>query len=79
VRVADPSQREAEATQPQDDFVALFAWVFGYEKTQARAPAYPGTTGGPVRISVPVHGATTLKLGLQRHLMKLAGIGKSDL
>ena len=36
-------------------------------------------TGSPVRISVPVHGATTLKLGLQRHLMKLAGIEESDL
>jgi predicted RNA binding protein YcfA (HicA-like mRNA interferase family) len=35
--------------------------------------------GSPVRISVPVHGATTLKLGLQRHLMKLAGIEESDL
>ena len=75
----DPSQRAAQATQPEDDFVALFARVFGYEKTQVLAPAYPGTTGSPVRISVPVHGATTLKLGLPRHLMKLAGIEESDL
>jgi predicted RNA binding protein YcfA (HicA-like mRNA interferase family) len=30
--------------------------------------------GTPARISVPVHGNTPLKIGLQRHLMKLAGI-----
>jgi predicted RNA binding protein YcfA (HicA-like mRNA interferase family) len=30
--------------------------------------------GGPVRISVPIHGNQSLKLGLQRHLMKLAGL-----
>ena len=35
--------------------------------------------GVPVRISVPVHGDTTLKGGLQRHLMKLTGIEESDL
>jgi predicted RNA binding protein YcfA (HicA-like mRNA interferase family) len=31
-------------------------------------------TGTPVRISVPVHANESLKLGLQRHLMKLAGL-----
>ena len=36
-------------------------------------------TGVAVRISVPVHGDTSLKQGLQRHLMKLAGIDESDL
>jgi predicted RNA binding protein YcfA (HicA-like mRNA interferase family) len=30
--------------------------------------------GSPVRISVPIHGNEPLKLGLQRHLMKLAGL-----
>lgn len=30
--------------------------------------------GTPVRISVPVHGNESLKIGLQRHLMKLAGL-----
>lgn len=28
----------------------------------------------PVRISVPIHGNSALKAGLQRHLMKLAGL-----
>lgn len=32
-----------------------------------------------LRISVPVHGNSSLKLGLQRHLMKLAGIGEDEL
>ena len=30
--------------------------------------------GNPARISVPVHGNTPLKVGLQRHLMELGGI-----
>jgi predicted RNA binding protein YcfA (HicA-like mRNA interferase family) len=35
--------------------------------------------GQPERISVPVHGNTPLKIGLQRHLMDLADLGESDL
>ena len=31
------------------------------------------------RISVPVHGNKPLKVGLLRHLMKLAGIDESEL
>lgn len=30
--------------------------------------------GSPIRISVPIHGNESLKVGLQRHLMKLAGL-----
>jgi predicted RNA binding protein YcfA (HicA-like mRNA interferase family) len=36
--------------------------------------ARPGTS---VRLSIPVHGSTKLKSGLQRHLMKLAGLPAS--
>ncbi|MFZ5932381.1 MAG: type II toxin-antitoxin system HicA family toxin [Pseudomonadota bacterium] len=32
-----------------------------------------------VRISVPVHGSAVLKLGLLKHLMKVAGIDESEL
>lgn len=35
--------------------------------------------GNLVRISVPVHANAPLKLGLLKHLMKLAGIDESDL
>jgi predicted RNA binding protein YcfA (HicA-like mRNA interferase family) len=35
--------------------------------------------GNPARISVPVHGNTPLKTGLQRHFMKTAGIDESEL
>jgi predicted RNA binding protein YcfA (HicA-like mRNA interferase family) len=35
--------------------------------------------GHSARISVPVHGNKTLKQGLQRHLMKIAGIDESEL
>ena len=36
-------------------------------------------SGSVVRISVPVHGVTSLKRGLQKHLMKLGGIDESEL
>ena len=36
-------------------------------------------TGSPLRISLPVHGNAPLKLGLQKHLMKIAEIGEEDL
>ena len=35
--------------------------------------------GHTVRLSVPIHGNSSLKLGLQKHLMKLAGIDENDL
>ena len=35
--------------------------------------------GNIARISVPVHGNAPLKIGLQRYLMKIAGIDESDL
>jgi predicted RNA binding protein YcfA (HicA-like mRNA interferase family) len=33
-----------------------------------------GKAGSKVRISVPIHGNESLKIGLQRHLMRLAGM-----
>jgi predicted RNA binding protein YcfA (HicA-like mRNA interferase family) len=38
-----------------------------------------GKYGDPNRITVPVHGNTSLKIGLQKHLMKLSGIDESEL
>jgi predicted RNA binding protein YcfA (HicA-like mRNA interferase family) len=38
-----------------------------------------GRAGSDVRLSVPLHGNQTLKTGLLRHLMKMAGISESDL
>ncbi|MFQ5436043.1 MAG: type II toxin-antitoxin system HicA family toxin [Anaerolineae bacterium] len=35
--------------------------------------------GNPARISIPIHGNRSLKIGLQRHFMKLAGIEESEL
>jgi len=35
--------------------------------------------GNPVRISVPIHGNNPLKIGLLKHLMKVAGIDESEL
>jgi predicted RNA binding protein YcfA (HicA-like mRNA interferase family) len=37
------------------------------------------TAGQNVRISVPVHGNQDLKLGLQKAIMRLAGIGEDEL
>ncbi len=33
-----------------------------------------GKAGSAVRLSVPIHGNTPLKMGLQKHLMKMAGL-----
>ena len=35
--------------------------------------------GNPVRISVPIHGNQPLKLGLLKHLIKVAGIDENEL
>jgi predicted RNA binding protein YcfA (HicA-like mRNA interferase family) len=37
-----------------------------------------GRTGSIVRLSIPIHGNKPLKQGLQRHLMKAAGLSESD-
>ena len=38
-----------------------------------------GKAGEVARLSIPIHGSAPLKLGLQRSLMKLAGITDADL
>ena len=35
--------------------------------------------GSVFRVSVPVHGNASLKMGLQHHIMKIAGIEEHDL
>ena len=35
--------------------------------------------GSNLRISVPVHGDSALKIGLQKQVMKMAGINESEL
>jgi predicted RNA binding protein YcfA (HicA-like mRNA interferase family) len=41
-------------------------------------PIY-GKTGSVVRLSVPTHGNKALKVGLLKHLLKMAGLQESDL
>jgi predicted RNA binding protein YcfA (HicA-like mRNA interferase family) len=38
-----------------------------------------GKPGSIVRLSVPIHGNAPLKLGLLKHLLKMAGLEESDL
>ena len=38
-----------------------------------------GKSGETARLSIPVHGAKPLKIGLQQHLMKIAGLTEDDL
>ena len=38
-----------------------------------------GKPGNIVRLSIPIHGNKPLKTGLLRHLLKMAGLGESDL
>ena len=35
--------------------------------------------GNPARISIPIHGNKPLKIGLMKHLLKIAGIDENDL
>ncbi len=51
-------------------------WVL--QRTQGSHHIYV-KEGNPVRISVPIHGNKPLKVGLQSHLMKVAGIDESEL
>jgi hypothetical protein len=44
----------------------------------AERPGQCGKAGQRARISVPVHGNHPLKLRLQRHLLKLAGIDQDE-
>jgi len=36
-------------------------------------------SGSVVRLSVPIHGNQPLKIGLLKHLLKMAGLQESDL
>jgi predicted RNA binding protein YcfA (HicA-like mRNA interferase family) len=38
-----------------------------------------GKSGSIVRLSVPIHGNDPLKIGLLKHLLKMAGLTESDL
>jgi predicted RNA binding protein YcfA (HicA-like mRNA interferase family) len=38
-----------------------------------------GKTGNEARISIPIHRNQPLKIGLLRHLMKIAGLDEKDL
>lgn len=38
-----------------------------------------GKTGSTARLSVPIHGNKPLKIGLLKHLLKLAGLEESEL
>ena len=38
-----------------------------------------GKSGSEIRLSVPIHANRPLKKGLQRHLMKMAGIDEAGL
>jgi predicted RNA binding protein YcfA (HicA-like mRNA interferase family) len=38
-----------------------------------------GKQGSVVRLSVPIHGNRPLKVGLLRHLLKMAELGEADI
>ncbi len=38
-----------------------------------------GKGGSAVRLSVPVHGSKPLKIGLAKHLLRMAGLSEGDL
>jgi predicted RNA binding protein YcfA (HicA-like mRNA interferase family) len=38
-----------------------------------------GKQGTNVRLSIPIHGNQTMKIGLLKHMMKLANLSENDL
>jgi predicted RNA binding protein YcfA (HicA-like mRNA interferase family) len=48
----------------------------GWALLRVRQPSHLRKPGSEVRISIPIHGRQSLKSGLQRHLMKAAGLLK---
>jgi predicted RNA binding protein YcfA (HicA-like mRNA interferase family) len=60
------------------DFARLLDW-HGWElkRIQGSHPIY-SKPGNPARLAVPIHGNSPLKIGLLRHLMKLANIDESE-
>jgi len=38
-----------------------------------------GKAGSVVRLSIPIHGKKPIKVGLLKHLMKIAGLQEGDL
>jgi predicted RNA binding protein YcfA (HicA-like mRNA interferase family) len=38
-----------------------------------------GKPGSVVRLSIPIHGNKPLKIGLLKHLLKMAGLEESDM
>jgi len=52
----------------------------GWELRSVRGSHHVYTKpGNAVRISVPIHGNKPLKIGLLKHLLRLAGIAESEL
>jgi predicted RNA binding protein YcfA (HicA-like mRNA interferase family) len=51
----------------------------GWTLARIKGSHHVYTKAGSPPISVPVHGSKALKIGLQRHLMKQAGLSASDL
>jgi predicted RNA binding protein YcfA (HicA-like mRNA interferase family) len=52
----------------------------GWERTRINGSHHIFTKPGQaVRLSVPVHGNQSLKIGLLKSLMKLAGLAEADL
>jgi predicted RNA binding protein YcfA (HicA-like mRNA interferase family) len=46
---------------------------------RSRKSSYLWEVGNVVRLSIPIHKNQMLKTGLQRHLMKQAGLEEQDL
>ena len=51
-------------------------WKLARIKGSHHIYAFPGR---PARISLPIHGSHSLKIGMLRHFMKIAGIEENEL
>ena len=55
--------------------VETHGWTL--RRVQGRQHIY-SKSGSEVRLSIPVHGNRSLKTGLLKHLLKLAGLGERE-
>jgi hypothetical protein len=62
-----------------DDFRKMAAREIDEFKRELRMRGDPRKPGSTVRLSIPIHGNRPLKLGLLRHLAKLAEIPDGEL
>jgi hypothetical protein len=51
----------------------------GAEASDWQSSYFYAKSGNPARVSVPIHGNASLKVGLLKHLLKISDLSEDDL